>query len=92
MTPADGSAAAVSIRSRLSTAVLKVAFGWGLAASLAAWLAVRHEVREVLDDALISASGLIAAQVEIRPGELAPTPVASGSDRFIFRWWPPTAT
>lgn len=85
MTPADGSAAAVSIRGRLSTAVLKVAFGWGLAASLAAWLAVRHEVREVLDDALISASGLIAAQVEIRPGELAPTPVASGSDRFIWQ-------
>lgn len=48
-----------SIRSRLSRTLLATALAWGLAVSLVVWLAVRHEVNELLDDTLRASSDVL---------------------------------
>lgn len=70
-----------SIRHRLSRAVLAISLVWGAAVSVVLWLAVRHEVDELLDNTLQESAeilyGLISfnvAQLPIQQGESMPAP------------------
>ena len=50
MTP--NTSALPSIRQRLSRALIGVSIGWGIAVSAVVWFAVRHEVDDLLDNAV----------------------------------------
>jgi signal transduction histidine kinase len=79
-----------SIRRRLSQAVLGIALVWGLAVSAVVWLAVRHEVNELLDDSMRAAAEVLRHLVEPgaeafagrEPPALADTP---GGHRFAWQ-------
>jgi len=66
-----------SIASRLSRAVLVSALLWSLAVSAAVWLAVRHEMLELLDETLISAATVIAGPLGVGQLPSATSPAAS---------------
>lgn len=61
-----------SIRRRLARAVLTIALVWGLAVSGVVWLAVRHEVNELLDDSLRAAAEVLRHLLEPGAGAIAP--------------------
>lgn len=60
-----------SIRRRLSRTLLATALAWGLAVSLLVWLAVRHEVNELLDDTLRASSEVLAGLLQSEADVLA---------------------
>jgi sensor domain CHASE-containing protein len=60
-----------SIHQRLASAVLLIALAWGLAVSLVVWLAVRHEVNELLDDSLRASSEVLRGLLEPNGDSLA---------------------
>lgn len=66
-----------SIRSRLARALAGWSLVWGLAVVAAVWLAVRHEVDELLDDALQASAEVLAALLTDRDG--APASDARGA-------------
>ena len=53
-----------SIRRRLLLLQVAVALSWGLAVSLVVWIALAHEVDELLDDTLRASAEVLAALVE----------------------------
>ena len=78
-----------SIRRRLSRLLLAVSLAWGLAVSGVVWLAVRHEVDELLDDTLQASAdvlhGLLSAAGSRLPPELVlPAPV-DRDERFAWQ-------
>ncbi len=60
-----------SIRQRLSRVLLVISLVWGVAVSVVLWLAVRHEVDELLDNTLQESAeilyGLISFNVDLLP-------------------------
>lgn len=72
--------ASASLRGRLSGLLVVVALAWGLAVSAVVWLAVRHEVEELLDDTL-AASSEVLAQLLGEGGPAAAPPVLPAADR-----------
>lgn len=50
-----------SIRGRLARSLLGWSLVWSLAVTAAVWLAVRHEVEELLDDALLAAAEVMGS-------------------------------
>lgn len=66
-----------SIRRRLSRLLIGVALAWGLAVSIAVWLAQAHEVDELLDDTLRDSAEVLVALLE--PG-LPALAAANGSN------------
>ena len=81
-----------SIGARLSSALLWISLAWGLAAALAVWLVVEHEVEELLDDALIASAGLISGllpdtelQDEVLHRAAATVALGPGSSRFSWQ-------
>lgn len=88
-----------SIRVRLATALMAWAVFWGVAVGAAVWVVVEGEVDELLDDALQSSAGLLAAvalnahagvamtnpQRSVEPAGAVP-PVADGAlQRFAWQ-------
>ena len=83
-----------SITRRLARTLLAGALLWSVAVSLAVWLAVRHEVRELLDDTLQGAAEAMQATLDDTPD--TPQPLiaepARASDRYAWRIQPVDAT
>ena len=50
-----------SIRGRLSQALVATTLAWGLVVTAAVWGVVRHEVDELLDDALHESAEIVGA-------------------------------
>lgn len=77
-------AALPSIAGRLARTLLASALLWSLAVSVAVWLAVRHEVGELLDDTLQGAAEAMRPSLE---GDLLPTGHTGpmGSDRYAWQ-------
>lgn len=79
-----------SIHQRLARAVMLTALAWGLAVSAVVWLAVRHEVNELLDDSLRASAEVLRDLLE-RDGEalMAGGPRAlrdtPGGNRFAWQ-------
>jgi signal transduction histidine kinase len=75
-----------SIAGRLARTLLASSLLWSLAVSLAVWLAVRHEVGELLDDTLQGAAEAMRPSLE---GEVLPSFHAGGqppgSDRYAWQ-------
>lgn len=69
-----------SIRRRMLLMQVAVALSWGLAVSLVVWVALAHEVDELLDDTLRESAEVLAALVEpglaarAAPAETPPSP------------------
>jgi signal transduction histidine kinase len=70
-----------SIRQRLSRTLVAISLVWGVAVSVVLWLAVRHEVDELLDNTLQESAeilyGLISfnvAQLPMQRGDSMPAP------------------
>lgn len=80
-------AAQPSIRARLARALLAWSLVWSLAVAAAAALATRHEVDELLDDALQAAAEVLAAPLAAAPPPAAaPVPGAlPPSGRFAWQ-------
>ncbi len=76
-----------SIGRRLARTLLVGAVLWSVAVSLAVWLAVRHEVRELLDDTLQGAAEAMQATLDDSPEALGPLVVvpAQASDRYAWQ-------
>ncbi len=78
-----------SIRRRLSWLLLATAMAWGLAVSAVVWLAVRHEVNELLDDTLRASAevlhGLLSAGGGTLPSPLAAPTAAAHDERFAWQ-------
>lgn len=79
-----------SIRSRLSRVLVAVALVWGLAVSAVVWLAVSHEVDELLDDTLKASAEVLVqllagTQAELPPPQAAQV-VAPRADDERFAW------
>lgn len=81
-----------SIRQRVARAVLTIALVWGLAVSGVVWLAVRHEVNELLDDSLRAAAEVLRHLVdrvdngEGGPAGVPPTAMADTPGGHRFAW------
>ncbi|MBX9872015.1 MAG: HAMP domain-containing histidine kinase [Burkholderiaceae bacterium] len=79
--------ASPSITRRLARTLLAGALLWSVAVSLAVWLAVRHEVRELLDDTLQGAAEAMQATLDDTPD--TPQPLiaepARASDRYAWQ-------
>ena len=80
-----------SIRRRLSGLLLATALAWGLALAAVVWLAVRHEVDELLDDTLRASAevlhGLLSAGGGAlpKPTPLAPPVATAHDERFAWQ-------
>lgn len=76
-----------SIGRRLARTLLAGAVLWSVAVSLAVWLAVRHEVRELLDDTLQGAAEAMQATLDDSPDAMGPLIVvpAQASDRYAWQ-------
>ena len=59
-----------SIRKRLTDAVLQLSLAWGLAVSGVVWLAVQHEVDEVMDGALKESAEILYGLLSFHAAEL----------------------
>lgn len=59
-----------SIRKRLADAVLHLSLAWGLAVSGVVWLAVQHEVDEVMDSALKESAEILYGLLSFHASEL----------------------
>ncbi|WP_019561585.1 sensor histidine kinase [Caldimonas manganoxidans] len=74
-----------SIVRRLARTVLALSLAWAVLASAAVWLALRHEVDELLDDTLV-------ASAEVLAGLLTQTPQPpglhrdTGPGRYAWQW------
>lgn len=82
-----------SIRARLAGALLILSAGWAILASAAVWLAVRHEVDELLDDTLIASAEVLAGLLTQPASHLkagvdtaASTPASGNHPRYAWQW------
>lgn len=78
-----------SIRDRLSRLVLLLALLWALLATALVWLAVRAEVRELLDETLQDSADVLAEVLEagaLPPGDAPPRVVAASTPSDHFAW------
>ncbi len=79
-----------SVRQRLSRLLVAVALVWGLVVSVVVWVALAHEVDELLDDTLRGAAealaGLIEPSLAVLPPALPVTPPRADSDEEHFAW------
>lgn len=69
MTP--NTSALPSIRQRLSRALIGVSIGWGIAVSAVVWFAVRHEVDDLLDNALQESAEILFALLSFNSAQLS---------------------
>lgn len=80
---------APSIRRRLARALLGWSLVWGLAVAAAVWLAVRHEVNELLDDGLQGSAAVLALLVRdidgATPDARSDTTPATAQTRFAWQ-------
>lgn len=60
-----------SIRRRLSQALIGVSIGWGIAVSAVVWFAVRHEVDDLLDNALQESAEIIFGLLSFNASQLS---------------------
>jgi signal transduction histidine kinase len=95
MTSASPAPGLPSITGRVSRALLLWAVLWGAALALAVWLAVQHEVDELLDDTLQAAAEEMFApllqaglQASAAPATAAAAsaPALPASGRFVWQW------
>lgn len=70
---------APSIRARLSRLVLLLSLVWALLASIAVWVAVRHEVEELLDETLQDSTDVLAELLDASALALGPARVIAAS-------------
>ena len=75
-----------SIGRRLARTLLVGAALWSVAISLAVWLAVRHEVRELLDDTLQGAAEAMQATLDDSPDAAGPRVVAPAQASSRYAW------
>lgn len=80
-----------SIRLRLTRLLVAVALGWGLLVSVVVWLAVRHEVDELLDETLQASAevlGRLLSVDRLNPKDPAPEvsdPVAGRHEHYAWQ-------
>lgn len=76
-----------SIAGRLARTLLAGALLWSVAVALAVWLAVRYEVRELLDDTLQGAAEAMQATMDDSPDAMGPIVAqpAQASDRYAWQ-------
>lgn len=75
-----------SIRRRLSWLLMATALAWGLAVSAVVWLAVRHEVNELLDDTLRASAEVLSGLLSSRGSSLPAMTPATGTHDERFAW------
>lgn len=77
-----------SIRSRLSRVLVGVALVWGLIVSMVVWLAVRHEVEELLDDTLKASAEVLVQLIgaDLEHVEANPPPALTNGQDERFAW------
>lgn len=88
--PSARSAALPSIRRRLSRLLLALSVAWGLAVSGVVWLAVSHEVDELLDDTLRASADILLGLLLVDSESLlasgrAALPDPSHDERFAWQ-------
>lgn len=79
-----------SIRRRLSYALIAISIAWALAVSAAVWLVVRHEVDELLDNALQESAeilhGLLLFNVDgLLGNDIGVLPVSDQQERLLWQ-------
>lgn len=77
-----------SIRGRLSRLVLLLSFVWALLASVAVWVAVRQEVKELLDETLQDSADVLAELLEAAAltGTGPPRVITASQGGSHFAW------
>jgi signal transduction histidine kinase len=74
-----------SIRQRLARLLFAVAIAWGLAVSGVVWLAVRHEVDELLDDSLRASAAVLGDLLRLGGDALLVQPPTTSAEEG-FAW------
>lgn len=81
-----------SIRARLSRAVIAISIIWTMVVTGAVWMVIRHEVNELLDNALQESTEILfdllsysIRQLPLRESMSAPMPVPAHSEHLIWQ-------